>query len=441
MNLKNILINKNVAIKDAMRAIDRGAFGIAVVAEENKKLLGIVTDSDVRRAILKGVNVEEKVANIMNTNPLFIKNISEVKSLKVENMVSGCMRIPIVDEKGRIKDIISVFRDGKVSKKKERAVNSVLVIGGAGYLGSILCKKLLDEGYTVKAMDRLLFGPSGIEGLRKNKKFTFLKGDIRNVSDIIRAIRDVDTVIHLAAIVGDPACDKDPKETLEVNYFATKNIIEVCKYFQINRFIFASTCSVYGQNKNPNEKLDEKSEITPGSLYAESKWKCEMAIAEAVDENFSPTILRMGTLYGYSPNMRFDLSINVLTAKAILDREITILNGEQWRPFLHLEDAVEAYLKCLEAPFERIKGKTFNVVSENYKIIDVARIIKSIIPKSEIKIIKGERDKRDYNASFEKISKELGFKPLFKIQDGVSEIKNAFDNKLLNNYKNKKYRT
>lgn len=421
MKLDNILISKDISIKDAMAVIDRGRFGVALVVDEHKKLLGILTDSDIRRAILNGADIKEKVEQVMNIKPVVVSNINEIKNLDLKGkMESGCMRVPVVDKTGEVKDMVSVLADGKISKNNEKAIKNVLVIGGAGYLGSILCRDLLKKGYSVKVLDNLTKGSSGlIEGCK------FIKGDIRNISDIVRAIKDVDAVIHLAGIVGDPACAQDVKNTLEVNYLATKNIVEICKYFQINRFIFASTCSVYG--KNGQKKLSESSTLNPISLYAKTKIKCEESILDSIDENFSPVILRMATLYGYSPNMRYDLAVNLMTQKAFKGGRIEVFGGNQWRPWLHLEDAAKAYIACLRIPLESVRGEIFNVLSENLKLIDVGKIIKSVFKNSELVINKNAADERNYNVSFDKIKNILKFKPQKKLADGIKEIKNKLN--------------
>ncbi|MEX2704317.1 MAG: NAD-dependent epimerase/dehydratase family protein, partial [Candidatus Freyrarchaeum guaymaensis] len=181
----------------------------------------------------------------------------------------------------------------------------------------------------------MIYGDSGIRNLYDHPDFEFIKGDICNINDVMDAIRDIDAVVHLAAIVGDPSCTRIPERAIGINYLATKALAETSKYFQVNRFIFASTCSVYGTSPVPDALLSEESTTNPLSLYAEMKLKAEQALREIADGNFSPTILRFGTLYGVSPRMRFDLVINLLTAKAIFDKKITIEGGLQWRPFVH----------------------------------------------------------------------------------------------------------
>ncbi|ODS41288.1 MAG: hypothetical protein A7315_02015 [Candidatus Altiarchaeales archaeon WOR_SM1_79] len=324
--------------------------------------------------------------------------------------------------------------------KEKRGVNKVLVIGGAGYLGSVLSRKLLQKGYKVRVLDNLTYGDDGIRDLYNGDNFEFVKGDMRDISTVVDAIKGMDAVIHLAAIVGDPASALSPQKTIEVNYLATKLVAEVCKYHQINRFISASTCSVYGASFTPDTRSDENSPLNPVSLYAEMKIKSEEGLLEMVDGNFAPTILRMATLYGLSPRMRFDLVVNLLTAKAIFDNKITIFGGSQWRPNLHVEDAAEAFIKCLDASIEKVRGEVFNVGSneQNYRIAQIGEMIHDIIPNAKLETLEKD-DERNYNISFDKISKVLGFGAMRCIKDGVLEIKQVVERGEIKDYKKEKY--
>jgi len=198
---------------------------------------------------------------------------------------------------------------------------------------------------------------------------------------------------------------------------------------------------VYGASEIPDVRLTEDSPLNPVSLYGEMKLKSERGILEAMDDNFSPTILRMGTLYGLSPRMRFDLVINILTAKAVTEGKITIFGGNQWRPLLHVDDAAEAFIRCLETPIKEVKGQIFNVGSnqQNYKILELGTILQSIIPNVQIEN-KGELvDERDYSVAFDKISNMLGYRTESTIQDGILEIKRAFDKGIIGDYTDKRY--
>lgn len=455
--IDKLLINKNSSIKEAMRTIDRVGWGMGFVVDDQKKLFGIATDGDIRKAILRGIHIKKSIGGICNKKPVVVQERTKDtdllklkfrKNIKEKMPIGGSLKVPVLDKEGRIKDIIFFNIDkknnpqvsGHKAEPHKEGIRKVLLIGGAGYLGSVLCRKLLSQGYQVRVLDNLTYGDWGIRELYEKKNFEFLKGDIRNISEVVEAIKGVDAVVHLAAIVGDPACSKNPEETIEINHLATKMLAETCKYFQVNRFIFASTCSVYGKSQTPQGILTEESSLNPVSLYAETKIECERSILETMDENFSPTIFRMATLYGYSPNMRFDLAINLMTAKALFDKKITIFGGEQWRPWLELEDAATAYINCLEAPIEKVRGEIFNVLSENYRIIEVGRKINSVFPQAKLELDKRKTDNRDYNVSFDKISRILNFQPKKEMTDGVVEIKKAIEKGLIKNPEDPKCR-
>ena len=304
----------------------------------------------------------------------------------------------------------------------------VLITGGAGYLGSVLSRKLLARGYDVRVMDALWYGSESIEDLGKNDKFELIKEDIRNLVPTVKAMIDVDAVIHLASIVGMPASSIEPRTSEEINYLATKNIAELCQLHDIETYIFASTCSVYGYQ--PNKIITEKSHVAPLDFYAKQKYLSERATGWL---NRSPTIYRFGTLFGLSPRMRFDLVINLFVAQALTDGKITVFGGKQERPFLHVSDAADSLIFGIE---KNITG-TYNVISENMTILQAAERIKKIIG-CEIEISAENEDNRSYRVSAEKI-KQVGFTPLKNLDDTIKEIKDAFSNKSLKDYNDVKY--
>jgi nucleoside-diphosphate-sugar epimerase len=304
----------------------------------------------------------------------------------------------------------------------------ILVTGGAGYLGSILCHKLLDKGYEVRMIDTFWYGKKSIESLLKNKNFEIIEGDIRNLVVTVKAMKNVDAVIHLASLVGMPASSIEPKSSEEINYLATKNIAELCQLHNINTYIFASTCSVYGSQ--PNTMITEKSPCVPFDFYAKQKYLSERATGWL---NRAPTILRFGTLFGLSPRMRFDLVINLFIAQAIKEGKITVNGGDQFRPFLHVNDAADSLIFSME---KNLTG-TYNIVSENMTIMQAAEKIKKLT-SCEISINNEELDKRNYNVSGEKIN-QIGFNPTKNIDFAYDEIKNALDDGSISNFSDDKY--
>jgi len=431
--------------------------GIAFITDDQRKLCGVVTDGDIRRAILNGIDINETPEEqIMNKNPLAIK--SGWSAEDIENYLQNSkvlaklseytlMKIPVLDENCHVIDFMCISKEKRAGFDKPiilvkgkpvetKLVNKVLIIGGAGYLGSILCRRLLEGNYVVRVLDNLMYGDIGVKDLYANPKFELIEGDIRNLQVVMPCLREIDAVIHLAAIVGDPASALNPQETIEINYLSTKLIAEACKYYQINRFVFASTCSVYGVSSTPEERLNEASALNPVSLYASMKIKSEEGIIELLDENFSPTILRMATLYGLSPRMRFDLIVNLLSAKAIVDKKITIFGGEQWRPNLHVRDAAEAFVKCLEEPIATIKGQIFNVAAneQNYQIKEIGEKIHKVVPDAKVLIDRENVDRRSYRVSFDKIKLVLNYETNYTIEDAVAEIRDAIKEKVVQDY-------
>ena len=304
----------------------------------------------------------------------------------------------------------------------------ILITGGAGYLGSIFSRKLLEKGYQVRVIDAMWYGNESISDCMKNRNFELINDDIRNLISTVKAMKDVDAVIHLASIVGMPASNIEPRTSEEVNYLATKNIAELCQLHGIETYMFASTCSVYGSQ--PDAFITEKSPVSPLDFYAKQKFFSERAISWL---NRAPTIFRFGTLYGISPRMRFDLVINLFAAQAITEDKITVFGGSQYRPFLHVDDAAESLMFALE---NNLTG-TYNVVSENLTIMQAAERV-SEITGCKIEISKENEDLRNYKVSSKKIT-QMGFSTKKKIEDAIEEIKEALNSGKITRYDDTKY--
>ena len=301
------------------------------------------------------------------------------------------------------------------------SLNSILITGGAGYVGSVLVKKLVNLNYDVRVIDSLVFGNDGISSLINDGKIQFFNLDIRETEKISSVIQDVDCVVHLAAIVGEPLCKKIPDAAKQINEFATKNLINICKNNNVNRFIFASTCSNYGSSEN---MVNESSPVMPLSLYSECKVNSEKFILEKNNENFDTCVLRCATAHGLSPRMRFDLLVQEFIRDAIVDKKISIFGADFWRPLVHVKDMADACISAINAQSELISGQIYNVGhdNENYTKIKLAEIIKEFITDVEIEIIESKKDPRNYKVSFEKIKNSLNFKPKFSVRDSVIEI-------------------
>ena len=442
-SLKSIQIEKNKTIKETMNAIDKNGMGTILVIDnkDSRKVVGLITDGDIRRAVMTGYDVNSQVEAIMNKEPVLIKNTDLNDSRAIDSVIGSIVRkvtndserfIPVINEEGQVIDLVLSKNLRSYLGPKASKVKRFLIAGGAGYLGSILARKLLERNYKVRVLDTLIFGDEPIRELLDHENFELIKGDIRNIEVIYKALKDIDSVVHLAAIVGDPACKQEPEHTIEINYLATKVFADACKYNQINRFIFASTASVYGVQEGV---VNEMVTPNPVSLYARSKLKSEEGILSLADENFSPTVFRMGTLYGLSPRMRFDLVVNVLTMKAVTEKKIKIFGGKQWRPLVHVADAADAYIKCLEAPIDKVKGQIFNIGSneQNYQIYQLGEMIKKEMPETTIETIPESSDLRDYHQDNSKFSNLLGFSVKYNVEDAIREIKRALESGQINN--------
>ncbi len=306
----------------------------------------------------------------------------------------------------------------------------VLVTGGAGYLGSVLVPRLLDDGYTVDVLDRLIFGREPLAPVLGNPRFRLIEGDITRLSEQNGFLEGVDAVIHLAALSNDPSCDLRPEQTERVNYDATLELARRAARAGVRRFIFASSCSVYGSNPSP--LVDERSESHPVSLYAKKKDEAERALFALSAPGMTITALRMATLYGLSPRMRFDLAVNLMVMNAVMRRAIFILGGgEQWRPFVHLTDASQAFVTALEADARAIDHQSFNVGADanNYRVHELAGIVRDSLPHLSVSVTKvpDDADPRSYRVSFAKIEQQLGFRARCDITDAIREIAHAIE--------------
>jgi len=452
MKLSELCIKETSTLKETLSVIEKTGHGLVFICKENK-FQGLVGDSDIRRSLLSGKNLETPISKIMNITPVILQepwtkqqilniiNKPEIKSLFLKKNI---FVIPVLNKKQELVDFVVTSVNGYLYKfsdetKKQVPIKRILVVGGSGYLGSVLCKLLIQKGYLVKVLDNLTYGNDGLRFLIGHPSFEFIQGDMRDIHTVVKAVEDVDAVIHLAAIVGDKACDLNPKETIETNYFATKLLAEICKYSQINRFIFASSCSVYGSSSSAHKRED--SATNPVSLYAEMKLRSEEAVLNMKDGCFSPTVFRMATLFGVSDRMRFDLVVNLLSIKAIKEHEITIFGGDQWRPFLHVRDAAEAYIKCLEAPLDKVSGQIFNIGSSSYdyKLKQIGQLVKTIVGKTKVTTNTTATDKRDYNVCFEKAETILGIEPNLSVERGIFEILQESEKGSFSDHKDKKY--
>lgn len=321
----------------------------------------------------------------------------------------------------------------------------VLVTGGAGYIGNFVVEELLDHGHDVRVLDSMLWGDDSLDPLRDDDNLEIREGDIRHIEDLSYALQGCEAVIHLAGIVGDPACSVNEQATQAVNVESTKALVEVCKLHDIDRLLFASTCSVYGASELM--ELDEGSFLNPLSLYAKSKIESEEIIfhethGEFSDTDITATMLRLGTIFGWSRRMRFDLVVNLLTAKALLEGDIPVYGGEQYRPLVHVADAANAFVAALEADESKVDHQIFNVGDNdlNYKIEEVGRIVEDEIDDAEVRFVEYKEDERTYRVSFDKINYILGWEAERDVAEGVREIADWMRTEKITDYERENFR-
>ena len=302
-------------------------------------------------------------------------------------------------------------------------MKSILVTGGAGYIGSVLTTKLVNNGYNVRILDSLIYGNKGISEHIQSNSIELINEDMRNDEVLRKAVKDVDAIIHLAAIVGEPLCNKIPEAARQINQYATKKLALFAQKSDVKRFVLGSTCSNYGTSSTI---VDENTPLQALSLYSETKVNSEKFILNLKTENFEPCILRFATAFGLSPRMRFDLLLQEFIRDAIINKKITIFGPQYWRPLVHVDDISNACIKSLEESSDLISGQVYNVGdnSQNYTKIKLAEIIKQQVENSEIEVQELKKDPRNYKVSFDKIKKNLGFQITKTVTDGITEMIN-----------------
>ena len=314
----------------------------------------------------------------------------------------------------------------------------ILVVGGAGFIGSALLPRLLDKGYSVRLIDLLLFGEAPIARVAGHPNLELIREDFRRENVVTAAMDGVDAVIHLGGIVGDLACSLDERLTTEVNVLATEMIAEAAARAGVPRLLFASSCSVYGAG---DHLLNEYSPVNPISLYGETKVACEQILRRLAGPRFAPVHLRLGTTYGLSGRTRFDLVVNLFTAKALLEQRITVFGGNQWRPFLHVNDAALALQLALEAPKDQVANQVFNVGSDaqNFTIQQAAEAVQRLVPTAELVVEDAGTDKRNYRVSFAKIRDTLGFLPEWTLNQGIVQVRQSIQRGEVADYLDARY--
>ena len=305
----------------------------------------------------------------------------------------------------------------------------ILVTGGAGYVGAALVEELRERGEEVRVLDLILHGQREVVARLARLGAELRVGDLRDGRARRDALQDARAVVHLAAIVGDPACARDPGLAQAVNGDAARALADEARQAGVPHFVFASTCSNYGRMADPNVAIDETGELAPVSLYAEQKVEIEKLLLSGETAPMAATCLRLATVYGVAPRMRFDLTVNEFTRDMWAERELEVFGEQFWRPYVHVRDAARAMALVLAAGPERTGGEVFNVghSDEKYRKLDLVEIITGELGRGNVRFVQRTEDPRDYKVAFEKVRDALGFEPSMRVPGGVREIAQALE--------------
>jgi len=305
----------------------------------------------------------------------------------------------------------------------------ILVTGGAGYVGLCVVEELVAAGHEACVLDVLLHGQERLARGLEESGVEVIRGDIRDSEARRRALEDRDAIVHLAAIVGDPACAIDPVLSHEVNVDGSRALADDAAAAGARHLVFASTCSNYGRMSDPTIPIDENGELAPVSLYAEQKVGIERDLLGRGDAGIAATCLRLATVYGVAPRMRFDLTVNEFTRDLWAGRTLEVFGEQFWRPYVHARDAARAIVIALEAGPDQLGGQVFNVghSDENYRKLDLVEIITGLLGRGDVTYVHRDEDPRDYKVNFETVRRELGFQPRYRVPDGVRELVAALE--------------
>lgn len=320
---------------------------------------------------------------------------------------------------------------------------NILVTGGAGYIGSTLVQLLLSNGHRVRAVDSLMHGGRALLPVWIHPRFEFLKADVRDGQSMIAALDGIEAVVHLAAIVGDPACARESALARSVNLDASLRLLDLCQKRHVGRFVFASTCSNYGRMKESDQYLDETSELRPVSLYAETKVAVEKALLSSTQQEATcATVLRFATVFGVSPRMRFDLTVNEFTMEMLTRRQLTVFGEQFWRPYAHVSDVAKAVELVLTCDPSCVRNQVFNVgaTNQNYTKKQLVEVIQPYAPDAIVRYIQKQEDPRDYRVSFDRIARQLGFQCGRSLEQGIQEIASLVSSGAIRDFDNPEFK-
>ena len=303
------------------------------------------------------------------------------------------------------------------------ALKQVLVTGGAGYVGAVLVPKLLEDGYRVRVLDLYLYGEHVLDAVKGHPSLEQIRGDIRDRAVVERAMRGSDAVIHLACISNDPSFELDPDLGRSINYDAFLPLVDAARDAGVRRFIYASSSSVYGIKNEPN--VTEELPLQPLTDYSKYKAMCEDVLLARRAPGFETVIFRPATVCGYSPRLRLDLTVNILTNHAVHTRTIKVFGGQQMRPNIHIEDMTDLYVQALAWPAAKVDGAIYNAGYENCRVLEIADTVRAVVGADVRIVTTPTDDNRSYHISSEKIKRTLGFEPRHTIADAARDLVRA----------------
>lgn len=305
-------------------------------------------------------------------------------------------------------------------------MRKVLLVGGAGYVGSVLAEELLERGYAVKVLDRLYYGAGGLREIRD--RVELVVADMRALPPDL--LEDVDAAVNVGGLSNDPTAEYNPKANYEMNTLATQTLAEMCRAAGVRRYVFASSCSIYDRGVGNDDKdiiQDEETPVSPRAAYSSSKREAEKILLSMAGDDFCPVILRKGTIYGFSHRMRYDLVVNTFVKFALSQGYLNLhYGGEMWRPLVDVRDVARAYILAIQAEEEKVKGQIFNVSHRNYRISElslrVREALRQVSMAPEIRVDYGYKGVRSYRVSTHKIERVLGFRPKVDIEESVIDM-------------------
>jgi nucleoside-diphosphate-sugar epimerase len=430
----------------AMQAMDAAGVGLAVVIDRSGALVGVISDGDIRRAIVAGAHPNDPIDPHVVTDVLALPVDASAEQWRTA-LARPPFRerhpqwVPLVDEHHHPRGLVSASNreatapaNASPSSAAAPRPMRVVVLGGAGFIGSVLVRQLLEDGHHVRVFDHVFYDQTALAAVANHPRFAMVVGDVRHLDQVVPALVGADAVVHLAELVGDPLCAHNPVMTLEINYLATAAIVLACQYLQLTRFVYISSCSVYGASANPDTVLTEESPLSPVSLYAKLKIEAEQFILQHTRGPFAPCILRLGTVFGLSHRPRFDLVVNTLTAQAARTQTIAVFGGDQWRPHVHVSDVARAIRQALALPLATVRGQVFNIVTENLTIDQVATLVAEEVPGTVVTRSESVVDRRNYRVSADKARRVLGFDPQVSVREGIREVAAALRSGVIADY-------